>query len=133
GGYFRGAVVYTASGADTLSGGGGSRSLTGDRILVYSEVSLPAGRSSLSFYAYDMHRFRPRAYNSTNTVVVQVPRGNVLALGARLRSEEHTSELQSRGHLVCRLLLEKKKNPHFSALVCADHQNSPPQPPHRIL
>ena len=26
------------------------------------------------------------------------------------RSEEHTSELQSRPHLVCRLLLEKKKN-----------------------
>src|SRR5215510_16495363 len=31
------------------------------------------------------------------------------------RSEEHTSELQSRGHLVCRLLLEKKKQ---SALLC---------------
>src|SRR2546422_7742770 len=29
---------------------------------------------------------------------------------ARRRSEEHTSELQSRLHLVCRLLLEKKKN-----------------------
>src|SRR5687768_17896546 len=28
----------------------------------------------------------------------------------KLRSEEHTSELQSRLHLVCRLLLEKKKN-----------------------
>src|SRR2546429_3622676 len=28
------------------------------------------------------------------------------------RSEEHTSELQSRLHLVCRLLLEKKKNQH---------------------
>src|SRR5690625_5496978 len=28
--------------------------------------------------------------------------------GVNLRSEEHTSELQSRGHLVCRLLLEKK-------------------------
>src|SRR5687768_17991790 len=28
----------------------------------------------------------------------------------RVRSEEHTSELQSRLHLVCRLLLEKKKN-----------------------
>src|SRR5207253_9166180 len=28
----------------------------------------------------------------------------------KFRSEEHTSELQSRGHLVCRLLLEKKKN-----------------------
>src|SRR5690625_6833399 len=30
------------------------------------------------------------------------------------RSEEHTSELQSRGHLVCRLLLEKKKNKIWS-------------------
>src|SRR2546422_6168597 len=29
--------------------------------------------------------------------------------GLRVRSEEHTSELQSRLHLVCRLLLEKKK------------------------
>src|SRR5439155_2928561 len=29
---------------------------------------------------------------------------------ASSRSEEHTSELQSRGHLVCRLLLEKKKS-----------------------
>src|SRR5439155_18169618 len=31
-------------------------------------------------------------------------------MGQPPRSEEHTSELQSRGHLVCRLLLEKKKN-----------------------
>src|SRR2546429_6183440 len=30
------------------------------------------------------------------------------------RSEEHTSELQSRLHLVCRLLLEKKKNSKFA-------------------
>src|SRR2546422_6165676 len=30
----------------------------------------------------------------------------------RVRSEEHTSELQSRLHLVCRLLLEKKKHTH---------------------
>src|SRR3989449_8362699 len=36
--------------------------------------------------------------------------GSLLAhLGRALRSEEHTSELQSRLHLVCRLLLEKKK------------------------
>src|SRR2546422_3098872 len=38
-----------------------------------------------------------------------------------LRSEEHTSELQSRLHLVCRLLLEKKKKEHkartFTSLV----------------
>src|SRR3712207_7667773 len=31
---------------------------------------------------------------------------------AAARSEEHTSELQSRQYLVCRLLLEKKKKPH---------------------
>src|SRR5690625_6637816 len=31
------------------------------------------------------------------------------------RSEEHTSELQSRGHLVCRLLLEKKKKKRLSS------------------
>src|SRR5439155_26992215 len=34
---------------------------------------------------------------------------HVEALPEARRSEEHTSELQSRGHLVCRLLLEKKK------------------------
>src|SRR2546422_7887562 len=33
-----------------------------------------------------------------------------------IRSEEHTSELQSRLHLVCRLLLEKKNPPSFSGL-----------------
>src|SRR2546422_8537239 len=39
-----------------------------------------------------------------------------LAVGRALhrRSEEHTSELQSRLHLVCRLLLEKKKNTNAS-------------------
>src|SRR2546428_4569043 len=36
-----------------------------------------------------------------------------LTRGARERSEEHTSELQSRSDLVCRLLLEKKKNTTF--------------------
>src|SRR2546422_5205630 len=37
-----------------------------------------------------------------------------LALDAEGRSEEHTSELQSRLHLVCRLLLEKKKTEYCS-------------------
>src|SRR5258708_10715627 len=39
----------------------------------------------------------------------------VCAAASLLRSEEHTSELQSPDHLVCRLLLEKKKN---STNVC---------------
>src|SRR3712207_7036543 len=43
------------------------------------------------------------------------PAGLRLGFGLRrgvTRSEEHTSELQSRQYLVCRLLLEKKKNLH---------------------
>src|SRR3712207_7410789 len=36
--------------------------------------------------------------------------GGPAGAGRDLRSEEHTSELQSRQYLVCRLLLEKKKN-----------------------
>src|SRR5258708_33104752 len=38
---------------------------------------------------------------------------------ARRRSEEHTSELQSPDHLVCRLLLEKKKNNKYR-WICRD-------------
>src|SRR5690625_6153797 len=41
------------------------------------------------------------------------------------RSEEHTSELQSRGHLVCRLLLEKKKTKDYISnkqYVCIDDE-----------
>src|SRR3712207_7605570 len=45
------------------------------------------------------------------------------------RSEEHTSELQSRQYLVCRLLLEKKKNKYdadaqFATALRADRQKS---------
>src|SRR3989449_7118642 len=44
---------------------------------------------------------------SGNAVIL---RGGKEALHSNTRSEEHTSELQSRLHLVCRLLLEKKKS-----------------------
>src|SRR3712207_6875262 len=40
--------------------------------------------------------------------------GDVLLILAQDRSEEHTSELQSRQYLVCRLLLEKKKIQYVS-------------------
>src|SRR5690625_6490648 len=39
---------------------------------------------------------------------------HLIANAVLRRSEEHTSELQSRGHLVCRLLLEKKKHRSLS-------------------
>src|SRR4051794_41448871 len=63
------------------------------------------------------------------------PRGPVLAEdqqpGAHRqpRSEEHTSELQSPVHLVCRLLLEKKKNRTTAAGVARPHRTA--KLPHR--
>src|SRR3712207_8184690 len=45
-------------------------------------------------------------------------RGEQVALAHHLfRSEEHTSELQSRQYLVCRLLLEKKKKPSTTSII----------------
>src|SRR2546429_6677644 len=53
------------------------------------------------------------------------------------RSEEHTSELQSRLHLVCRLLLEKKKKRRAPLAApsrpAADARLSPRLPPHEAL
>src|SRR5690606_42038483 len=47
-------------------------------------------------------------------VVICLP---AVPLAKLLRSEEHTSELQSRENLVCRLLLEKKKNNETATLL----------------
>src|SRR5439155_18455081 len=58
--------------------------------LAGSEAAWQAARRGLRV---DLHEMRP-----VRTTPVHAT-----------RSEEHTSELQSRGHLVCRLLLEKKK------------------------
>src|SRR5947209_15751988 len=56
---------------------------------------------------------------------------NVLSpFAACARSEEHTSELQSRQYLVCRLLLEKKKKPPRHPPP-GGRQNIRLQPPHR--
>src|SRR2546422_7869575 len=56
----------------------------------------------------------PAAASNRDLASIKVPFGVPFFL---LRSEEHTSELQSRLHLVCRLLLEKKKS-------CADPAES---------
>src|SRR2546430_5624483 len=54
--------------------------------------------------------------------VVPVPRHALWHV--RVRSEEHTSELQSQSNLVCRLLLEKKKQAHIQRGTV--HPTSPP-------
>src|SRR5205814_8791261 len=57
------------------------------------------------------HAHSPNAFQAMGTLVLRVfHKIRFLLAGPRSRSEEHTSELQSLRHLVCRLLLEKKKN-----------------------
>src|SRR3712207_7801996 len=52
-----------------------------------------------------------------NVVMLVELLGGILLIVGLLRSEEHTSELQSRQYLVCRLLLEKKKT-SYSQRTC---------------
>src|SRR5437660_8309098 len=72
----------------------------------------PPPRSTLFPYT-TLFRSYPYAYASADATPLYV-----VAVDD-YRSEEHTSELQSRGHLVCRLLLEKKKrnNPAIGMLT----------------
>src|SRR3712207_7031798 len=51
---------------------------------------------------------RPHVRSERVDMVVDAETIGLAALGGHIRSEEHTSELQSRQYLVCRLLLEKK-------------------------
>src|SRR5699024_11373442 len=49
---------------------------------------------------------------------------NQINSGSDVRSEEHTSELQSRFVLVCRLLLVNKKQPFIHPLPCTSHHET---------
>src|SRR3712207_8776153 len=77
--------------------------------LVEADVASP-GRA--------VHRARlsssaSRSASSTASRSSAVKSSGSMADGRVFRSEEHTSELQSRQYLVCRLLLEKKKKKHL--------------------
>src|SRR5437660_5741149 len=85
-----------------------------------AEVSDQSGPDSLRLagqVAITEHRFRDHVFaifDDAGNIVVssqEVPPASSTVPFSR--SEEHTSELQSRGHLVCRLLLEKKKKQHY--------------------
>src|SRR5690625_5648587 len=58
---------------------------------------------------YDIARWLTKLGSKIFLVPFTIVMSGVFLWWFRDRSEEHTSELQSRGHLVCRLLLEKKK------------------------
>src|SRR5215510_15460977 len=57
-------------------------------------------------------------------VPVDRPRWDLDAEGHWPRSEEHTSELQSRGHLVCRLLLEKKNKKLYLVRMSSNYRKT---------
>src|SRR5207253_8259067 len=63
----------------------------------------------------------PRAGSSSWMSSAPAAASALSSTSPRGRSEEHTSELQSRGHLVCRLLLEKKKKPHKTLDIPRNH------------
>src|SRR6266511_4499681 len=63
--------------------------------------------------------FRSDVRPGLGWIPVTTPAGNATVL----RSEEHTSELQSRENLVCRLLLEKKKKTNLLTPHCTEKKN----------
>src|SRR2546422_6137404 len=71
--------------------------------------ALPISASALGDAAPRTVAGRFRAHDPTPGMGDAVARDDARAVCVARRSEEHTSELQSRLHLVCRLLLEKKK------------------------
>src|SRR6476660_10192515 len=89
-------------------------------------------RSFLFVFFFLMIRRPPRStlfpyttlFRSPPTPSPRRPPGSRSRRRAGPRSEEHTSELQSPDHLVCRLLLEKKKkHPKRSHTISKSHEN----------
>src|SRR3712207_8368888 len=79
--------------------------------LFRSNISKCIQEIDLSNSAKNTHTYNLRTYNenSQNLLIKSNEAYYTLILTDLQRSEEHTSELQSRQYLVCRLLLEKKK------------------------
>src|SRR2546422_4116512 len=99
---YGGELLEAYRGTGTCLGGmieaAGARAVT--LVPSLAAAASPAGRVTADFY------------EATTRRLLDDLRGAGRLDG--VRSEEHTSELQSRLHLVCRLLLEKKKNQHIS-------------------
>src|SRR5690625_6516454 len=78
------------------------------------KYSMPKYKTSCSARCIRLSRISSRLFDTSvliceGLIVPSFRNFSSLAFVFSMRSEEHTSELQSRGHLVCRLLLEKKK------------------------
>src|SRR5205809_5047466 len=87
------------------------------------DAVLPGARSLM-----DAHNCYPYFEWWPDRIDRALSSGTPLAIEQDLRSEEHTSELQSRLHLVCRLLLEKKKDAVAQLLLWPWRYSTSPQP-----
>src|SRR6266508_6762295 len=73
--------------------------------------------ATTEIYTLSLHDALPISDATPKFLVATYVRPKTQSRSAEGRSEEHTSELQSRGHLVCRLLLEKKKNFIYHSII----------------
>src|SRR2546430_8765698 len=73
------------------------------RSTLFPYTTLFRSRFNLEYIGADNGKHRP-------VIIHRAPFGSFERFISLLRSEEHTSELQSQSNLVCRLLLEKKKS-----------------------
>src|SRR5207253_9571991 len=97
-------VIYTLSLHDALP------ILPADARLIteWCSVSLPEVLRDINKYSNNVMARQLLLTIAADTLKLPAtPERGASAVQSWLRSEEHTSELQSRGHLVCRLLLEK--------------------------
>src|SRR5690625_5918306 len=82
---------------------------TGEHNSAITETAKPSLSASLDVASTQWSVAMPTTWTSVTAASRSHCANNVDPSDAACRSEEHTSELQSRGHLVCRLLLVKKK------------------------
>src|SRR6266568_4332447 len=79
-------------------------------IVIGALMSLRSHTRTVPSSAPDASTGRSASWANDNAAILSaLPSSGELVSGTPVRSEEHTSELQSQFHLVCRLLLEKKK------------------------
>src|SRR5262249_57641126 len=106
--------------ARTASGGiSGDRVMSGDKRKWRRK---PIGTDAF-LYAVDGERIGPCQVKDVSEGGAMLARSNPDELPRQLRSEEHTSELQSLTNLVCRLLLEKKKNNKLIRNTCVSYRS----------
>src|SRR3712207_7373536 len=79
---------------------------------LFRSVSFEKGPESFDGLYHNSQRILSPAQFAQTVAQVAQTHGKVGLEGFGVRSEEHTSELQSRQYLVCRLLLEKKNKHH---------------------